>query len=106
MTLAHEEWTPRSPTSDRARQIVDGLGEGFLSVDGDWRITDCNEATARFLDRRPRDLLGRDLWEFVSMSGDSAVAAVIRRVAKLQTPEDVEITHRRQRRTRLLVVRA
>ncbi|HEY2593795.1 MAG TPA: HWE histidine kinase domain-containing protein, partial [Chloroflexota bacterium] len=106
MTFANEDWTLPSPPNDRARQIVDGLGEGFLSVDRDWRITDCNAATARFLDRRRRDLLGRDLWEFASLSGDSPVATVIRRVAKLQAPEEVEITYRRGRRARLLVVRA
>lgn len=91
---------------DRAREIVDGLGEGFLSVDADWRLTDCNAAAERLL-RNPReDILGLKLWDIAGLPSDSAFAELGRRVAAKRAPEEAELTVRSGGRTRILSVRA
>ena len=43
--------------------ILDGIGEGFYAVDGDWRITLFNNESTRYFDRPAEDVLGRVLWD-------------------------------------------
>jgi two-component sensor histidine kinase len=43
--------------------ILDGIGEGFYALDGDWRILLFNSEAARHFKCKPQDVLGRILWE-------------------------------------------
>lgn len=90
----------------RAREIVDGVGDGFLSLDADWRITDCNSGAERLLRRRRDDLLGLKLWNIAGLAKDSAFAELGRRVVRGRRPEEAELAYRADRRSRLLLVRA
>lgn len=93
-----------APEAHRARQIVEGLSEGFLALDADWRLTDCNSATERFLDADREDILGRTLWEVLGTDLDSPFGQIGRRVIATQTPEEAEVLFARRRRRRLLLV--
>jgi len=91
--------------TDRARQIVEGLGEGFLGVDNEWRVIDCNAAALSFLDCMGQDLLGRKVWEISGLAINGAFGELAQRVARTQVPEDAEITCPRPERERLVQVR-
>jgi PAS domain S-box-containing protein len=95
-----------SPPGRHAREIVEGVGDGFLSMDTDWRITDCNAGAERLLRRQRNDLLGLKVWSIAGLAKDSAFAGVGRRVARSGRPEEAEFTFRANRRARLLLVRA
>jgi PAS domain S-box-containing protein len=107
MTVSRPRRVPEAtPAPDRAREIVDGLGEGFLSVDADWRLTDCNAAAERLLRRRRKDLLGRKLWRLAGVPRKSAFAALGRRVAATRAPEEAELAFETDDGPRILAVRA
>lgn len=95
-----------SPSGRRAREIVDGVADGFISLGADWRITDCNAGAERLLRRERDDLLGLRLWSVAGLAKDSAFAELGRRVARRRRPEEAEFTYRADRRSRLLLVRA
>jgi PAS domain S-box-containing protein len=90
---------------DRARQIVEGLGDGFLSLDAEWRITDCNRVIERFLNRRRRSLLGREIWKISGVAIGSPFGVLARRVATTRAAEEAEVAYPRRRDRRLLTVR-
>lgn len=90
----------------RAREIVDGLGEGFLSVDADWRLTDCNPAGERLLRKERENILGLKLWDIAGLPSDSAFAELGRRVVAKRTPAEAELSVRHDGRLKLLAVRA
>jgi PAS domain S-box-containing protein len=91
---------------DRSRQIVDGLADGYVSFDADWRLTDCNAAAEQVLKRGRQDLLGCKLWDLAGLTPDAPFAALAQRVAESRTPEGAELTYRVEGRSRLLSVRA
>jgi PAS domain S-box-containing protein len=93
-----------APEAQRARQIVEGLSEGFLALDADWRLTDCNSATERFLDVDREDILGQPLWDVLGTEPDSPFGQIGRRVIATQEPEEAEVLFVRRRRRRLLLV--
>ena len=95
-----------SPSGRRAREIVDGVADGFISLDADWRITDCNAGAERLLQRGHDHLLGLRLWSVAGLAKDSAFAELGRRVARRRRPEEAEFAYRADRRSRLLLVRA
>jgi PAS domain S-box-containing protein len=95
-----------SPSGRRAREIVEGVADGFLSLDADWRITDCNAGAARLLRRQRQDLVGLRFWGVTGLPKDSAFADLARRVVRRGRPEEAEFAYRAERRRRLLLVRA
>jgi PAS domain S-box-containing protein len=90
---------------DRARHIVDGLGEGFLGLDSHWRVTDCNAAALTFLHCEREELLGRKVWDIAGLSKEGAFGELAQRVARTKTPEDAEITCPTNSGERLVQVR-
>jgi PAS domain S-box-containing protein len=90
---------------ERSRQIVEGLTEGYVSLDADWRFTDCNHAAELLLEMDRRDLIGRDICDVSPLAGDSPFAALAQRVADIRTPEEVELTYPANLGPRLLSVR-
>jgi PAS domain S-box-containing protein len=90
---------------DRARQIVDGFGEGFLGLDRDWRVVDCNAAARSFLEVADEDVKGRNVWDLSRLGRVGAFGELARRVAGTRTPEDAEITSAGPGGDRLLQMR-
>ena len=43
--------------------MLNGIGDGFYAVDGDWRIILFNNEAAQHFHRDPEEVLGRNLWE-------------------------------------------
>ncbi|CAN7618042.1 PAS domain S-box protein [Phenylobacterium sp. LjRoot219] len=88
--------------ADRARQIVEGLTDGFLGLDADWRITDCNNVIAGFLNRRREDLPGQKLCDVFAAGMDSPLGALVRRVAETQAAAQAEVSYPQHGKERLL----
>lgn len=76
----------------RRREIVEGLRDAFVSMDAEWRITDCNARTEAIVGRSRAELLGREIWEVVGVSPDSPLGDVARRVKRTGEPEESEFT--------------
>jgi PAS domain S-box-containing protein len=94
-----------APVARREREIVEGLRDAFLSVDGHWRIADCNGRAEQILGRTRAELLGLDVWEVIGVPPDSPFGTVARRVKKTGEPEDAEITLNLNGAARLFDVR-
>jgi PAS domain S-box-containing protein len=90
---------------ERSREIVEGLSEGYVRFDADWRVTDCNRAAEQLFERERRELVGRDLSEVTPLAADSPFAALALRVADSRKPEDAELTYPGHTGSRLLSVR-
>src|SRR6516162_2273207 len=93
MTPSGDLPAPAEPI-DRARAIIDGLGEGFLSVDADWRLTDCNPAAERFFRRKRDEILGLKLWNLTGLSDESPFATLGHRVAETRRVAEAELEYR------------
>ena len=52
----------RPARSDRFSSLLDRMGEGYLELDGDWRIVECNAHAAIVLDADRERALGSELW--------------------------------------------
>lgn len=106
--------TPRVSKSDaaleapdrRAKEIVDGLRDAFLSLDAQWRITGSNPSAETILRRSSEDLLGCKIWQVIGISPDSALGAVVRRVKSSGQPEESEVTVEIEGAERQLIVRS
>jgi two-component sensor histidine kinase len=49
--------------TDELETILEGIGEGFYSVDGDWRIRHFNSEAAKHFRRPASEMIGRRLWD-------------------------------------------
>jgi len=95
----------RIKAADRARHIVDGLGEGFLDLDAQWRVIDCNAAALAFLHCERAELVGRLVWDVAGLAKDGAFGKLAQQVALTKTPEEAEITCPSPQGERLVQVR-
>src|SRR5262249_45723579 len=51
--------------------ILEKTSDGFFALDADWKFTFVNRQAEKLLDRRRKDLIGRDLWmEFPESNGE------------------------------------
>jgi PAS domain S-box-containing protein len=88
------------------RHVLAAFTEGFVSLDADWRVTECNSATERLLGRSRGELIGRNFFAAAGLAHESPLARLARRVASAQKPEDAELSYERDGRARLIAVRA
>ncbi|GAO38396.1 putative two-component hybrid sensor and regulator [Sphingomonas changbaiensis NBRC 104936] len=69
--------------SDDARlvQLLDSIDDGYVAVDGEWRIRLFNRAAAEFVGRHRAELIGRTLWEGVPEIVGTETERQLRRAA-------------------------
>jgi DNA-binding CsgD family transcriptional regulator len=53
--------------------ILDGMSEGFYSVDPSWRVTRFNAVAARYFGLRACDVVGRVLWQLFPQATNTAL---------------------------------
>ena len=70
--------------------ILEGLSEGFLSCDAEWRITSVNRAAERMTGVERAALIGESLWEAVPAGIGPAFEAAFREAMTRRTPAHVE----------------
>ncbi|WP_066376183.1 GAF domain-containing protein [Anabaena sp. CA = ATCC 33047] len=51
--------------SDRIRNILESITDGFFALDKQWRFTYINSQAARLLQKNQTELLGKNIWEAV-----------------------------------------
>ncbi|MDP2331198.1 MAG: HWE histidine kinase domain-containing protein [Reyranella sp.] len=51
--------------------ILEGIGEAFYAVDGDWRITHFNTEASKHFRRLAAEMLGRRLWDVFPTAADT-----------------------------------
>jgi PAS domain S-box-containing protein len=47
---------------ERVRNILESIGDGFVSVDRDWKVTYCNAEAAKILGRPAAEMPGKSFW--------------------------------------------
>lgn len=55
--------TMNTGAGDELTTILEGIGEGFYSVDGDWRIRHFNTEASRHFRKPASEMVGRRLWD-------------------------------------------
>jgi len=64
---------------DQSRRLLEGMDEGFIFLDPEFRLRQINTGAMRFELRKPEDMLGRTHWEVWPGSETLAVAGHYRR---------------------------
>jgi putative addiction module CopG family antidote len=87
--------TSHAPSAEGETELItilEGIGEGFYSVDRDWRITRFNTEAARHFRRAAADVLGRKLWDVFPGARDTDLGRLFaatmesRQPVKSETP--------------------
>lgn len=89
-----------SPAANADREaelvtIIEGIGEGFYSVDRDWRITRFNNEASRHFHLMPNEVLGRRLWDVFPHARETTLGKLFaatmesRQPVKSETPSVV-----------------
>jgi two-component sensor histidine kinase len=65
--------------SDELTTILEGIGEGFYSVDGDWRIRHFNSVAARHFGKPAAEMVGRRLWDVFPGAPDTELGRLFLR---------------------------
>ena len=78
---------------DRSRGVLEGMAEGFVLMDPDFRILDINAEGLR-LDTRPReDIVGKTHWEAWPGTEEAAQGKLFKVAMASREPEFVEVHH-------------
>lgn len=73
--------------SERNREILESITDGFFALDQDWRFIYINPQGSEILDRKPGELIGKRIWdEYPGLDG-SEFEKVYRRAAREGTTE-------------------
>ncbi len=59
--------------SDELTTILEGIGEGFYSVDGDWRIRHFNSEASKHFHKPASEMIGRRLWDVFPSAIDTGL---------------------------------
>jgi PAS domain S-box-containing protein len=97
---AGEHWSSPLPVSDEIEHVQRTLTEAFECIDGAfvmldraWRFTFVNLNAAAAVDRRPDELLGKNLWDSFPAMRDSPMAAHHRKAMEQRVPVHFEDRH-------------
>jgi diguanylate cyclase (GGDEF)-like protein len=66
--------------------MLDSLSDGFMSIDKSWRFTYLNNTAERYLRKKRKNLLGRDIWECYPDLVDSGYYRVYQQTAATGLP--------------------
>ena len=75
---------------DQRRRLLEGMDEGFIFLDAEFRLQQINSGAMRFELRKPEEMLGRIHWDIWPGSADLAVAAHYRHALASQEPVNFE----------------
>ncbi len=78
--LLIEKLTARTDTDAAIREALEGLGDGYLMIDDEWRISGINAAAEVFYGKSRDEMLGRTIEELWPGSLNSVTANLIREV--------------------------
>jgi PAS domain S-box-containing protein len=94
VTEAHRARTAIDASNARYTSVLAAMGEGFLVLDEEYRITEINAEGLRLDGRPENELLGKTHWEAFPASLGTPVEAAYRRAMTERVP--VELTHHYQ----------
>jgi PAS domain S-box-containing protein len=77
----------------RIQDILERMGDGFVTFDRQWRYTYVNPAAAEAFHMKPEQLLGRNLWELWPAAYDLPIGAAFRRSLEENIPIQFEICY-------------
>ena len=86
------------PGSTDARDFLEGLMEGFVAYDQDWRMTYMNAAGERILGRKREDVLGKTWHQAFPHAVGNPVDHMYQRVMRSRTGERMEYYYPQYRR--------
>jgi PAS domain S-box-containing protein len=76
---------------ERLEQIVESMGDAYVSLDEDWRYTFVNSRALKLMDKRLEDLLGKSLWEVFPDTEGTEFEKMYRGVMSERKPVSFEI---------------
>jgi PAS domain S-box-containing protein len=75
---------------DRARGVLENMGEAFILLDRDYRVVDINAEGARMEHRAREDIIGLTQWEAWPNTTESPVGAISRHAMAAREPMALE----------------
>jgi PAS domain S-box-containing protein len=81
-----EDLSDRRAADEAVAAALDGLADGYVAIDGDWRVTAYNAAAEAFYGKPRHEVLGRPIGEVWPGSLEAETAALAREVMKVGTP--------------------
>lgn len=80
----------RLPAEDQAIRVIERIVEGFVSLDGEWRITYVNAAAERITGMRREEMLGRNYWDLFPAAVGTRLHTELLRAARERVPVEFE----------------
>jgi len=80
--------------NEKLSTIMEGISDGFFSLDSDWRFSFVNSKFKEFFGKEQVDLTGEVIWEALPEINSTQTVAKLRQSVKLKVPmtwEEVEI---------------
>ena len=90
------DMTDRARMQELEAQTVDyleGLLEGFVAYDRDWRMTYMNASAARLLGRRPEEVIGKTWHEAFPHAVGNPIDLMYQRVMRSRVAESIEYSY-------------
>ncbi|MET0982754.1 MAG: ATP-binding protein [Telluria sp.] len=75
---------------DQSQRLLEGMDEGFIFLDADFRLRQINAGAMRFEQREAQDMLGRTQWELWPGSETMPIAGHYRHAMAHQAPVNFE----------------
>ena len=75
---------------DQSRRLLEGMDEGFIFLDAEFRLRQINAGAMRFEQREARDMLGRTQWDLWPGSDSLPIASHYRHAIAHQVPVNFE----------------
>lgn len=82
--LVDEQTRKLRISEERFRQLLESMNEGFLTIDLRHRIRFANERIGQMLECVPKELIGRDIFEFVDVAGRVRLLNMLSKGANLR----------------------
>jgi PAS domain S-box-containing protein len=80
----------RADLETELEEVFDRIDDAFYALDDEWRFTYVNDRAEEFLNRSESELLGRTIWEALSISADDPTRERFETVLTTQEPQRVE----------------
>ena len=85
-----DDVTERRRAERRLQDVLESITDGFIAVDGGWRITLFNAAAERHFERSRDEIVGRIYWDALALHRGTPIEAALRRVMERRKPLTVE----------------
>ena len=93
ITKRKQAESDRQKANQQVVNILESIGDAFIAMDHDWRITYVNQETARINGKKPEEFIGKTHWEVWPWSVGTIIEQEYRRAVAEQVAVHFEVLY-------------